>query len=175
MPPRGRPLLDFGPAPLPPPPSYAAAHDEEEEKDAPPLRWYHYFPTGRTSILCPCLLMQLQSTYVRLIVTIVFLLAPHPSWMIVLVNYHLAVLHDPWLMARHLIISYALTLLAFSSLMVIIVRDPGRVNAGKHNEDNDENEEMNLTQALLADDSDINTPGRWCRKCWAPKPERTHQ
>ena len=31
--------------PLGPPPSYAAAHDEEEEKDAPPRKWFHYFPT----------------------------------------------------------------------------------------------------------------------------------
>lgn len=79
-------------------------------------------------------------------------------------------------MIRHLVVSCMLSLLAFSSLVVIIVRDPGRVNAGKRSENDDGyGEEMNLTQALLADDSDINTPGKWCRKCWAPKPERTHQ
>ncbi|KAJ3558008.1 hypothetical protein NM688_g1169 [Phlebia brevispora] len=92
-------------APLGPPPSYAAAHDVEEERDAPPRKWYHYFPT--------------------------------------------------------------------------CVRDPGRVGSvgsrGTVSADAD-GEEMNLTQALLAveDEPDFNSPGKWCRKCWAPKPERTH-
>ncbi|EKM51585.1 uncharacterized protein PHACADRAFT_150099 [Phanerochaete carnosa HHB-10118-sp] len=147
---RDRPLLEFDLAPSIPPPSYAAAHDEEEEKDAPPRRWYHLLPT--------C-------------VTVLFLLAPQPSWLIVLTRYHLGVLHDRRGFLQHLCITYALTLLAFSSLITIITRDPGRPSAQKTNS---EPEEMNLTQALLANDLDYNTPGKWCRKCWAPKPERTH-
>ncbi|GJE88445.1 DHHC zinc finger domain-containing protein [Phanerochaete sordida] len=147
---RDRPLLDFGPVPSIPPPSYAAAHDDEEEKDAPPRRWYHFLPT--------C-------------VTVLFLLAPQPSWLILLTRYHLGILHDSWRFTQHLCVSYALTLLAFSSLITIITRDPGRPSQQKENA---EAEDMNLTQALLADDFDYSYPGRWCRKCWAPKPERAH-
>ncbi len=45
---------DLGIAPpLGPPPSYAAAHDEEEERDAPPRKWFHYFPTGGASLKLP--------------------------------------------------------------------------------------------------------------------------
>lgn len=223
--PRPRPLLDFGPggpaaAPrlhdhlspalaFAPPPSYAAAHDDEEEKDAPPRAWYHYVPTcsmyshrHRTgpytnnlmnffSLLGGGLLVS------RIfVVTFLLLLAPHPSWLVVLINYHLRVLHDHWLFARHLAVSYALTLLAFSSLITIIVRDPGGVKnrrgRGRHGhlepggEQREEGRDVHVTQALLAGQEedgegeeeymmDISSPGKWCRKCWAPKPPRTHQ
>ncbi|KAI0345953.1 zf-DHHC-domain-containing protein [Trametopsis cervina] len=155
--PRARPLLEFDSgdplaAAQPPPPSYAAAHDDEEEKDAPPRKWFHYFPT--------C-------------ITFLFLLAPHPSWLIVLLNYHLRVLRDPWLFARHLAISYTLTFLALCSLITIIVRDPGRPTAHSDEAGGDD-EDMHITQALLAGDEDFISPGKFCRKCWAPKPPRTH-
>jgi len=36
-------------------------------------------------------------------------------------------------------------------------------------------EEMELTEALMpGPDQDFGSSGRWCRKCWAPKPERAH-
>ncbi|KAI0683455.1 DHHC palmitoyltransferase-domain-containing protein [Cytidiella melzeri] len=162
--PRARPLLDFGQEngiapPLPPPPSYADAHDDEEEKDAPPRKWFHYAPT--------C-------------VMVLLLLSPHPSWLFVLVNYHFRVLRDPWLVARHLAVSYTLAILCFCSLITIIVRNPGYPNAksdvvgrggaGGGAGDDD----VDITQALLADDIDDISSGAFCRKCWAPKPPRTH-
>ncbi|KAI0087772.1 DHHC palmitoyltransferase-domain-containing protein [Irpex rosettiformis] len=106
-------------------------------------------------------------------VTFLFLLAPQPSWLIVLVNYHLRILRDPWLFARHLAISYTLTILAFCSLITIILRDPGRPNVNGHAV-GDADGDVDITQALLADDLDISCPGKFCRKCWAPKPPRTH-
>lgn len=93
--------------------------------------------------------------------------------MIVLTKYHLGVLHDHQAFAQHLIVTYTLTILALSSVFTIIIRDPGRPPVKKGI--NDDSEELEFTQALLADDIDINSPGKWCRKCWAPKPERTHQ
>lgn len=105
--------------------------------------------------------------------TVVLLLAPHPSWLTVLVNYHLRVLNDKWAFFMHLAVSYTLAFLSFSSLIIILVRDPGPVESkGARGE---ETEELNLTQALLGDDVDFNSTGKWCRKCWAPKPERAHQ
>lgn len=93
----------------------------------------------------------------------------------VLVNYHLRILHAPHRFLLHLCITYALTFLAFSSLIAILIRDPGPVNVEKR-EQSAQSEDMNVLQALLtSDDEDIHTPGKWCRKCWAPKPERAHQ
>ena len=181
---RGRPLLDFeqesGIAPpLPPPPSYAAAHDDEEEKDAPPRRWFHYAPTaGKYTRRCRRNTRRWRADYwyhlLWCLVTFLFLLAPQPSWLIVLVNYHLRILRDPWLFARHLGVSYTLTILAFCSLTTILLRDPGRPNANR-DEAGSAEDDVHITQALLADDFDFSSPGKFCRKCWAPKPPRTHQ
>ena len=93
--------------------------------------------------------------------------------MIVLTRFHLGILHDRQAFAQHVLVTYTLTALALASLFTIIVTDPGRPPANRGR--NDENEELDFTQALLADDLDISSPGKWCRKCWAPKPERTHQ
>ena len=90
-----------------------------------------------------------------------------------------------------------------SSLIVTLARDPGPIKALEAleegiNEDNEDggevdNEEMSLAEALLSHSQpegdtssrrehaqDPLTPlkangeKRWCRKCWAPKPERAH-
>ena len=115
------------------------------------------------------------------------MLAPHPSILTMLVYYHLRVLHAPWRFLTHLIIIYTLTFLSFCSLITIVVRDPGPVNSDKPHyhsaTGNGEPEEMDLHEALLNSgpsgeldgDEHWNSPGKWCRKCWAPKPERAHQ
>ncbi|KNZ73199.1 Palmitoyltransferase ZDHHC15 [Termitomyces sp. J132] len=78
-------------------------------------------------------------------------------------------LHSPLFFAIHLCVTYTLTFLAFSSLIVCVARDPGPVAGTQQSED----EETSLREALMPD-VELNVPGRWCRKCWAPKPERTH-
>lgn len=78
----------------------------DDEEDNPPKRWYHYIP---------------------LFVLILLLLAPQPSWLIILVKFHLLTLHAPVTFTIHLLVSYALTFLAGSSLLVCVVRDPGPV------------------------------------------------
>jgi palmitoyltransferase ZDHHC2/15/20 len=105
----------------------------------------------------------------------------------VLVRYHLVILKEPLTFTIHLLVSYILTFLAFSSLIVCVVRDPGPVNFSAGSPD--ETEELGITQALMSADDDYSAPGRWCRKCWvskinlpaiaillsqAPKYERTH-
>jgi len=124
----------------------------DEEDDDPPKRWYHSVP---------------------LILLIVLMLAPHPSWLIVLVKFHLQTLHAHATFLIHLLVSYALSFLAFCSLIVCLCRDPGPVSTP---EDIDEHihAETSLTEALLEPADDFNSPAKWCKKCWAPKPERTH-
>lgn len=111
---------------------------------------------------------------------VVMMLLPHPSLLIVLVNYHLRILDSPARFLIHLLVTYTLSFLAFSSLILILARDPGPVTspkAAEAAEDLTEREDMSFMQALLATEDDEphdKRPGKWCRKCSAPKPERTH-
>ena len=117
------------------------------------------------------------------------LLAPHPSWLYVLVNFHLQTMHQPIIFAIHILVSYTLTFMIFSSLTICVARDPGSVHPTISQLEGADEEEMELTEALMPD-QDF---GRWCRKCWvcgktctqlletkaltnakAPKPERAH-
>ncbi|EPQ50961.1 zf-DHHC-domain-containing protein [Gloeophyllum trabeum ATCC 11539] len=124
------------------------------EDDRPAKRFYHYIP---------------------LYLAVFFILSPHPSVLVVLVNYHLKTLNSPLRFTVHLLCIYLLTFLAFSSLIVCIARDPGSVNTeeqatGSENEDG----EMSLTEALIGGHDDSFSPERWCRRCQSPKPERAH-
>ncbi|KAL0960801.1 hypothetical protein HGRIS_005817 [Hohenbuehelia grisea] len=110
-------------------------------------------------------------------VAIFLLLAPHPSILFVLVKYHLQTLHAPLQFLLHLFWIYTLSFLTFSSLIICVVRDPGPVQfdtvgtARRHGEGS---ESIGLTEALMPQDVDFSAPGKWCRICWAPKPERAH-
>lgn len=72
--------------------------------------------------------------------------------------------------------TYTLLFLALSSLIAVVARDPGPVVADETQDTTAcEREDMSLMQALLAPDEDgPQLPGKWCRKCNAPKPERAH-
>lgn len=106
------------------------------------------------------------------------LLSPHPSLLIVLVRYHLLTLHSHRLFLLHLTVLYTLTFMAMCSLIVCAARDPGPVpgTAQKDAEEDGEQGDMSITAALMGGppDDDYLKPGRWCRICWAPKPERAH-
>ncbi|KAJ7439227.1 DHHC palmitoyltransferase-domain-containing protein [Mycena latifolia] len=119
------------------------------DPDGPVKRWYHYLP------LCAAVLL---------------ILAPHPSWLYVLVDYHLQTMHQPVVFVTHLLLTYTLTFMIFSALIVCVARDPGPVILDQPT--NGETEEA--TEALMSPHDDFSAPGRWCRKCWGPKPERTH-
>lgn len=106
-------------------------------------------------------------------VMLLMLLAPHPSWLIILIHHHLFTLRSYGWFATHLLISYNLMFLACTSLIVCLARDPGPVSSPEDGQD--DNEETSFTEALMAPTADdFNSPEKWCRKCWAAKPERTH-
>ncbi|VDC01323.1 unnamed protein product [Peniophora sp. CBMAI 1063] len=144
-----------------PPRRNTVSYDDESDDGHGPSRkpWYHYVP------LC---------------ITVLLLLLPHPSLLIVLVRYHLLTLQSRPLFLTHLTILYTLTFLCFCSLIVCAARDPGPVPrpAQKDLEEDGGDGEMSITAALMGgppeEDDDYLKPGRWCRICWAPKPERAH-
>ncbi|KZW00426.1 zf-DHHC-domain-containing protein [Exidia glandulosa HHB12029] len=117
-------------------------------------RWYHFIP------LCFAVLI---------------ILSPHPSLIVLLTSFQLQTLNSPLLFVTHILVIYSLTFMAYSSLIVCVVRDPGPV--GPPPAADEDSEETTLTDALRsikAADDDYDKPGRWCRRCWAPKPERAH-
>lgn len=118
------------------------------------------------------------SVHNSLAVAVILMLAPHPSLLIVLVNYHLRVLNSPAQFLTHLVVTYTLTFISFSSLILILARDPGPAVGPKMTEAaGGQSEDMDFMQALLTteeDEPEVRKPGKWCRKCSAPKPERTH-
>jgi len=99
-------------------------------------------------------------------VAVILILLPHPSLLIVLINFHIQTLHAPITFFIHVLVTYTLTFLAFSSLIVCVVRDPGPVNEVSFREDNpNPNREMvTLTEALMNEDDQSGFEG-WCNKC----------
>jgi len=134
------------------------------------------------SSLLPCSVIIRPAT-----VAILLLLAPHPSILHVLLNYHYLTLRAPLYFVVHLLIIYALSFLAFSSLIACVARDPGPVpdpksedvsgGSGGGGGGGGGGDEISIEDALLSTappSDDYSQPGRWCRICWRPKPERTH-
>ncbi|KAI0917485.1 hypothetical protein AcW1_007326 [Taiwanofungus camphoratus] len=152
--PRKAPLISI-PLPSPPRPPYVDDGDDDNDTRATQKRWYHYLPLSLAVIL---------------------ILAPQPSLLIILIKYHLRILQSPSRFLLHLIVTYTLLFLALSSLIAVVARDPGPVVADETQDTTAcEREDMSLMQALLAPDEDgPQLPGKWCRKCNAPKPERAH-
>lgn len=153
--------------------------------------WYHYLPLCGKAAISPQAFHSLN--YPLAPGTVFLILAPHPSWLYVLVDFHLQTLHQPAFLVTHLLITYTLTFMAFSSLIVILARDPGPANPPPSRLEGaeGEGEEIGLTEALMPD-RDFSSPEKWCRKCWvgiygaffpmdtnnffmqAPRSERTH-
>ncbi|KAI6102349.1 zf-DHHC-domain-containing protein [Pisolithus croceorrhizus] len=119
--------------------------------------------------------------YLPLCILLALMVAPHPSLLLILVNHYLRTLHEPITFLVHLCVSYTLTFLSFTSLVICVIRDPGPVCPSKPAQEDSQisaRDEIGLREALMGppgdtDDDEIN-PLKWCRKCWAPKPERTH-
>jgi hypothetical protein len=93
-------------------------------------------------------------------VAVFLILLPQPSLLLVAVEYYLRATHRPLLFILCITPPFLLTFLAFSSLIVTTVRDPGSPK------DADE------SSRPLSDEPFH--PRFWCTKCQAPKPERTH-
>ncbi|KAI0767343.1 zf-DHHC-domain-containing protein [Fomes fomentarius] len=142
---------------LPSPPRLGAVDEDDVVGDDRILRkrWYHYLPLG---------------------LAVAMILGPHPSLLIVFVNYHYRIHGMLFRMGLHLLVIYTLTFMAFSSLIIVLARDPGPVGDSSRVEENSEGEEEDFLEALLAppEGEEAHGPGKWCRKCVAPKPERAH-
>ncbi len=135
------------------------------------------------TITCPCAVSKLTLSqphsliyvYTHPTVAVLLLLAPHPSILHVLLNYHYLTLHATRYFLAHLLVIYTLSFLAFSSLIVCVARDPGPVPEAKPEVQQDAGGDISLEDALLSTPpEDYTQPGKWCRICWRPKPERTH-
>lgn len=132
------------------------------------------------------------------VVLLVLFFAPHPSIVLVLTSYYLRIHTEPVTFVLNLLVIYVLVFFACCSLMVCVVRDPGavckesgetanRIEPGVSRRSTGDiapqeaaDEGESVTEALLAPpaivrtDSDEGIDEGWCRKCDAPKPERTH-
>jgi len=93
-------------------------------------------------------------------VLILLMLAPHFSWLYVLIDFHLLTMRQYFAFGIHLTITYTLTFCAFASLIVLIVRDPGSVAKSKSLHDT--NNDLELTEALMQPRDHIDS---WCHKC----------
>jgi len=173
------PLLTFEPGTLPPIRGHPADDfDSDDERLGTPRRWYHYLPLSCEShrVHLPIFFFPLL-TSPRSQVAVLLLLAPHPSILYVLLNYHYLTLHAPYYFIAHLLVIYTLSFLAFSSLIACVARDPGPIPEAKVEEvAHDVGGDMSLEDALLSapPSDDYTQPGKWCRICWRPKPERAH-
>lgn len=106
-------------------------------------------------------------------VVVAMMIAPHFSLFLVLVDHYLLATQKPASFLVHSFVIYSLTFLSFSSLIVCVVRDPGPVNL--HESPVESSDDYALREALMSGpDDDEMSPQKWCRKCWAPKYERTH-
>lgn len=94
---------------------------------------------------------------------------PYPSLTLVLLAFYLKATWQPIQFSIYLFSALLLTFLALSSLIVCIVRDPGK--PPNEVEDSPEQRQLSLQDALA---SSPFQPKHWCNKCDAPKPERTH-
>lgn len=127
-------------------------HSPDTEPDARLKGWWHYVPLG---------------------LVVAMMIAPHFSLFLVLVDHYLLATQKPASFLVHSFVIYSLTFLSFSSLIVCVVRDPGPVNL--HESPVESSDDYALREALMSGpDDDEMSPQKWCRKCWAPKYERTH-
>lgn len=129
-------------------------------------RWYHYVPLCGTCIGGIIVeFYMLTESSVQCLVVILLILAPHPSLLYMLVDFHLLTMGQTYAFGIHLCITYTLTFLAFSSLIVCIARDPGPVTMPKPIGSSDADDDLDITEALMPSD-DYSHPSKWCRKCW---------
>ncbi|KAH9166120.1 DHHC palmitoyltransferase-domain-containing protein [Lactarius sanguifluus] len=140
------PLYAFEPGSLPAIRKPVDDYDSDDERPGNPRQWYHYVP------LC---------------IAVLLLLAPHPSILHVLLNYHYLTLHSTRYFLAHLLVIYT-----FLPRIQLTHRPvPEATPEGQQDADG----ELSLEDALLTTPpEDYTQPGKWCRICWRPKPERAH-
>ncbi|PVF99097.1 zf-DHHC-domain-containing protein, partial [Serendipita vermifera] len=121
------------------------------------------------------------TAYIGPMGAVFLLLLPQPSWFTLINSQYIS----PDLRLPHAFATTILTLMALSSLAICTFRDPGRpkiddVDSTERSystrsfgpEGAGEDEE--LLEEEEEDHNDFNSSRKWCRTCWAPKPDRTH-
>ncbi|KAF5344891.1 hypothetical protein D9758_011592 [Tetrapyrgos nigripes] len=128
---RPRPLVTIDN--LDPPPGISQVFTPVQDENSQTKRWYHYLP---------------------LYGTIILIFAPHPSLLYFLVHHYLITLNQPIRFTIHLLVTYTLTFLMCTSLIVLIARDPGPVTFDEPGQSRDDegSEEVGLTEALNSPD-----------------------
>jgi palmitoyltransferase ZDHHC2/15/20 len=129
------------------------------------------------------------TAYILPVFAVVLILVPQPSWLILVTTQYSGAI-----IMTHLVVTTLLTLGAINSLAICVFADPGRptvqdLDAGdeehanrknkntRHSRDGQNSEEV---EALMDEDEEDDDPNsfnsslKWCRTCWAPKPDRTH-
>ncbi|CCA76551.1 related to zinc finger DHHC domain containing protein 2 [Serendipita indica DSM 11827] len=105
---------------------------------------------------------------------IFLLLLPQPSWFIVISSQYV----DATPGFIHISVTTLLTLLCINSLAICCFRDPGRPQPEDMDGPTPERDGQDENDALMDEDkedpNDFNSSRKWCRTCWAPKPDRTH-
>ena len=121
------------------------------------------------------------TAYLGPLFLVFLLMVPQPSWIILISSQYVTSFAG----FAHITVTTILTILAINSLGICTLRDPGRPSINDldpsgppggptltvdHFDDEDE--------ALLSDGdddpNDFNSARKWCRTCWAPKPDRAH-
>lgn len=110
------------------------------------------------------------TSYLPLCFAVILITVPQISWTILVSRHHFQTLQAPLTGIRHLVSTTILTLLALTSLIICSTRDPGRPRS----DDISERAVGGEQDALIEQEDDFNSEKKWCRVCWAPKPERTH-
>ncbi|QRW00435.1 DHHC palmitoyltransferase [Ceratobasidium sp. AG-Ba] len=144
-------------------------------------------------------LFHLVKTYGPAIIAVVLVISAYPSIIVVTTAHHYKIDGSVASFVAHIAVASLLTFVGLSSFIVCVSRDPGPVAPLKSREEDVErdalvsrpgrnDEEISLADALAGpsigdagssdEDSEVGVDDqgerRWCRKCWAPKPERAH-
>ncbi|KIM31010.1 hypothetical protein M408DRAFT_65614 [Serendipita vermifera MAFF 305830] len=121
------------------------------------------------------------TAYLGPLFLVFLMLVPQPSWIVLVSSQYISSTTG----LIHITVTTILTILAINSLAICTFRDPGRPTM----DDLDSDEAIRgptLTvdhfddedEAFLWEDdedpNDFNSARKWCRTCWAPKPDRAH-
>lgn len=128
------------------------------------------------------------TVYILPVFAVILVLVPQPSWLILITTQYTSGIAQ----IIHITITTLLTLGAINSLAICVFADPGRPKVEdmdsaeeprrKKKSDTNRNDGLNSEErdALMDEEDEDEDPNsfnsslKWCRTCWAPKPDRTH-
>ncbi|KAG8969174.1 palmitoyltransferase for Vac8p [Tulasnella sp. 419] len=99
------------------------------------------------------------TAYILTAGTVLFLLSPHPSFIKVLVSFYLKEKKAKTAFFTHLTIFYFLSFVAFTSLIVVLARDPGPVDPVVAQQEEDERYGYGQTTRVMEDEEEEEVDG----------------